>query len=103
MLIRPDDTTAWITAVDREGNKTLLPKSDTPIRKYDLLLERAFPAYRVINLTEFDYGRAYRYSIVLSRDEDAAALEVERVRRFVREEGKLEVVNIAISTLAPYI
>ena len=71
-----------ITKIDREGNYALLPKTNTPIDKYDSELKSIFESYQLLNLTEFDYGRSYRYGILFTTNPDADVLENQRLFSF---------------------
>lgn len=98
----PADIDAIITRVDRRHEEGLLPRTDTPKDKYDRFLAPIFPKYQLVNLTEFDYGRSYRYQLVLSSDPDAAALDRKKLAQAVKRSGSIEFLDLAISVIAPY-
>lgn len=102
MVEIPKDIEEVITRVDRLHDRSLLPRTDAPMDKYDGFLKQIFPKYQIRNITEFDYGRSYRYLIALSNDPDAAALDIKRIANAVDRNGLVETVNLAISVLANY-
>ena len=102
MTTIPPEIESLITRVDRLGDKSLLPKAGASIHRYDAEIEALFPDGRVVNITEFDYGRAYRYQIVLSRDPDAANLDDDALSRALSRLKRIEVLNVALSVLAKY-
>lgn len=98
----PTEIENAITSVDRRHDAGVLPDADTPTDKYDVLMKRSFSDCQVVNITEFDYGRSYRYLIVMSRDPDAAALDRSRLALAVRRAGAVLMMKLAISCLADY-
>jgi hypothetical protein len=99
----PDDIEVIIDRIDRLGDRSLLPQTDAPVNKYDVLLENTFPDSHVVNTTDFDYGRSYSYFIVLTKDRDAASLEEAVLFQAVQRAGAIDQLNIAISAITPYV
>jgi hypothetical protein len=102
MTTIPTDIEAIISRVDRDRDWTKLPRADSKRDKYDRQLTELFPQYKIQNLTEFDYGRSFRYSIVLSESDDAAAFDKEKLAAAILREGAIEAVDLAVSVLGPY-
>ena len=98
----PLPITAVIDQVDRRKDHALLPGTATPLDRYDRLLDGACPTCRVVNISEFDYGRAYRYWLVLDRGRPVDPLNARDVEKAVRTEGPVEVMDLAISCIAPF-
>lgn len=80
-----------------------LPKANDSKTKYDRLLQEAFPDFQIVNITEFDYGRSFRYAIALSNDPNAAELDREKLAFIVERERNLDQLLVAISAISDYI
>jgi len=98
----PADVDAIISRIDRQRDYSLLPRTDAAKDKYDRQLQELVPQYKMQNLTEFDYGRAFRYRIVLSTSENAASLDKARLASVVREHGFVDAIHVDISAVSPY-
>ncbi len=98
----PKEIEAVINCIDRQKDYALLPRTDAAKDKYDAVLKKLFPNYQVNNITEFDYGRSFRYDIYLTENKLAATYDKDIFAQAIQQEGKMERIWLAISAIAPY-
>jgi len=79
------------------------PSTNTPIEKYDSDLANLFPNYSIVNITEFDYGRSYRYLIFLKPGIHSAILNEKKLQAVVVNEKQLDGISLAVSAVSPYL
>ena len=77
-----------------------MPKANDSKTKYDRLLQEAFPDFQIVNITELDYGRSFRYAIALSDDLNSAALDIEKINQIAEQEGSRDQLLVAISAIS---
>lgn len=99
----PNDIKDIVDRIDRQGDWRLLPNNSTPKNKYDGFLQDCFPNFVVVNITEFDYGRSFRYSVTLSQNPEAASLNTSSLNKAVRAEGEINQLLIAFSAISSYV
>jgi len=102
MVDIPADIELVIDTIDRKHILESVPNSKAPIDRYDNLLRSLFPEFQIVNITEFDYGRSYRYLVTLSENVNAGALDDAVFLREVELSGSIDQVTLAISAIAPY-
>jgi hypothetical protein len=98
----PPNIQSVIDQIDGHRNPALLPRTDADQTRYDGLMKDLFPEFSVANITEFDYGRSYRYTVGLSSEPDVTSLDARKILAAAKVRGPLFGIDVAISAIAPY-
>ncbi len=99
----PQDIQQVINNLDREKMYEYLPKSNSSINKYDDVINQLFKDSTIINITEFEYGRSYRYLIYSVKNDKLTALDSSILSGIVADYDKVECIKLAISAVSNYL
>lgn len=91
-----------ILSAARAGTLRGLPAAGDVTTKFDGLVERCVRQYPWRNITEFDYGRSYRYSIAAHGGPGALEADNKKIRSIVDATGKVALTHLAISAFSPF-